>query len=156
VDPVRHAFSVAVSTFHGNRMDVPRRLRPRGLFCSAQWKCESSLRDVGNCVAAPCSHRRQLYSTSDAARDDFLLCSGCSGNRVRVLRMGIRVRAFEGCRTPTPDGIDRLSSTVVRTKRDVVQSGQMIQHPDLATDVERSHTSVNMFEVEKPRAACEC
>ena len=51
-DAVRHALSVAVSTFHGNRMDVPRRLRPRRLFGSAQGQCESSFRDSGNPIAA--------------------------------------------------------------------------------------------------------
>ncbi len=39
-------------------------------------------------------------------------------------------RAFESCCTPAADGLDCLSSTAVRTKRDVMQSGQMIQCPD--------------------------
>jgi hypothetical protein len=48
--------------------------------------------------------------------------------------MEIRVRAFESCCTPASDGLDRLSSAVVRTKRDVMQSGKMTQSPDLLVD----------------------
>jgi heme o synthase len=47
------------------------------------------------------------------------------GTGFHVLRMGIRIRAFESCCTPAADGLDCLSSTVVRIKRDVMQSGQM-------------------------------
>ena len=127
-------FSVAVSTFHGNRMDVPRRLRPRRLFGSAQGQCESSFRDFGDSIAAPCSRRYQHHAISDTARGDFLLCSGSSGNRIHVLRMEIRIRAFESCCTPAADGFDCLSSTAVRTKRDAMQSGQMIPYSNLPAD----------------------
>ena len=145
-------FFVAVSTFHGNRMDVPRRLRPRRLFDSAEGQGESSFRDFGNSIAAPCSRRHQHHAISDTARGDFSLGSGSSGNRIHVLRMGIRVRAFESCCTPTAHGLDCLSSTVVRTNRDVMQSGQMIQCPTTPADFERSDRSAMMFEMEKPRA----
>ena len=132
VAALRHPLPVAVSTFHGNRMDVPRRLRPRRLLDSAEGQRESSFRDFRNSVAARCSRRNQPYAISDAPRDDFSLCRGSSGNRIHVLRMEIRVRAFESCRTPSADGLDCLSSTVVRTERDVMQSGQMIQRSHLA------------------------
>jgi hypothetical protein len=48
--------------------------------------------------------------------------------------MGIRIKAFENCCTPAADRLDSLSSIVVRTKRDLMQSGQMIQWPDLLVD----------------------
>jgi hypothetical protein len=47
-------------------------------------------------------------------------------SKLTILRMRIRVRAFESCSTSATDGLDRLSSTVLRTKRDVMHSGQMI------------------------------
>ena len=133
-DAVRHALPVAISTFHGNRMDVPRRLRPRGLSGSAQGQCEGSFRDCANSIAAPCSRRNQHHAISNTACGDFLLCSGSSGNRIHVLRMGIRVPAFESCRTPAPDSLDRLSSTAVRAKRDLMQSGRMIQYSNLLAE----------------------
>jgi hypothetical protein len=67
-------------------------------------------------------------------------------------RMGIRIRAFGSCCTPAADGLHCLSSTVVRAKRDVMQSRQMIQYTDIAADFERSDTSANMFEMDQPRA----
>jgi len=39
--------------------------------------------------------------------------------------------------TPPANGLDSLSSSVVRTKRDVMQSGQMIQYADVATDFDK-------------------
>jgi hypothetical protein len=130
-DTVRHALSVAISTFHGNRMDVPRRLRPRRLFGSTEGQCENSFRDCGNAVAAPCSRRHQHHAITDTVRGDFLLCSGSSRSRIRLLRSAIRIRAFKNCCAPTAHGLDCLSSSVVRAKRDVLRSGQMIQIPDL-------------------------
>jgi hypothetical protein len=73
----------------------------------------------------------QHHAISDTARGDFLLCSGSPGNRIHVLRMEIRVRAFESCCAPAADGLDCLSSAVIRTKRGVMQSGQVIQCPFL-------------------------
>jgi UbiA prenyltransferase family len=77
---------------------------------------------VENSIAAVCPRRYQHCAISDTARGDFPLFSGSSGNRIRILRMGIRVRAFENCCTLPVSGLDRLSSTAVWTKRDVVQS----------------------------------
>jgi hypothetical protein len=77
---------------------------------------------------------------------------GARSGGAHVLWMGIRIRAFESCCTSAADRLDCLSFSVVRTKRDVVQSGQMIQCPDLPADFERWDKSVNMFEVEKRRA----
>jgi hypothetical protein len=74
----------------------------------------------------------------------------CGG--AHVVRMGIRIRAFESCCTSAADRLDSPSFSVVLTKRDVVQSGQMVQCPDLAAHFERWDKSVNMFEVETPRA----
>ncbi len=139
-DAVRHALFVAVSTFHGNRMDVPRRLRPRRLFGSAQGQCESSFRDFGNSIAAPCSGRYQHHAISDTPRGHFLLCGGSSGIRIHILRMGIRARTFESCCTPAAVGLDCLSSTAVRTKRNIMQSGQMIPWPDLPADSNKEST----------------
>jgi hypothetical protein len=139
-NPLRHALPVAVSALHGNRMDVPRRLRPRGLSGSAEGQCESTLRDFRNSTAAPCSRGPQHHAIANTARGGLLLCSGSSGNRIHILRMGIRVRAFERCCTPAAHGVDCLSSTVVRTKRDVLQSGQMIRCPDVPADSNKEAT----------------
>jgi hypothetical protein len=101
----------------------------------APGQCESSFRDAGNAIAALCSRGHQHHAISDTARGDFSLCSSSSGNRVHVFRMGIRIRASENCCTPAADRLDSLSSIAARTKRDLVQSGQMIQWPDLLIDL---------------------
>jgi hypothetical protein len=125
------AFSLAVSTLYGYRLDVPRGLRPSRLLGSAQKQGEGSFRDAGNSVPAPCARRCKHHAISDTARDDLLLCNGTAGNRIHVLRMEIRIRAFKSRCAPAADGLDCLSSAAVWTKRDVMQSGKMIDTPHL-------------------------
>jgi hypothetical protein len=139
--------------YMANCVDVPRRLRSRRLFGSAEGQCDGSVHDVGNSVAAACSRGHHHHAMSDTARGYFLLCSGSSGNGIHVLRMEIRVRAFESCRTSAADGLEPLSTAVVRSKRDVMHSGQMIQYSDLPADFETSDTSAMMFDMKKPRAS---
>jgi hypothetical protein len=104
-------------------------------------------------LLAACSRGHHHHAMSDTARGYFLLCSGSSGNGIHVLRMEIRVRAFESCRTSAADGLEPLSTAVVRSKRDVMHSGQMIQYSDLPADFETSDTSAMMFHMKKPRAS---
>src|SRR6266404_6647963 len=126
MDAVRGALSVAVPAFHGNRMDVPRGLRPSKLLGLAQGQGASSFRDSGNLLAAACSCRHQHGAISDTARCHFLLrqCTARSG--VPVLWVEIRAATVEVGRTPTAGGVDSLSSIVVRAKRDIVQSDQKL------------------------------
>src|SRR5882724_8571347 len=126
MDAVRDPLPVAIPPFHGNRVDVPRRLRPSRLSGLAQRQCENSFRDAGNPVAPAGSSCNQHRAISDKARFHFLLRRSTAESRVPVLWVGIRTAAVAGCRTPTTRGIDSLSSVVVHTKRDVVQSGQKL------------------------------
>src|SRR5579864_7273340 len=119
-------FLWAVPTFHGNCMDVPRRLRPSRLFGSPQGENEGSFRHFGNRFAADCACRMQHRAISDAARRHFLLRRSTTESRVPVLRGGIRASAIAGGRSPTAGGVHSLSSIVVRTKRDTVQSRQIL------------------------------
>src|SRR5258708_33645481 len=126
MDAVRGALSLAVPTFHGNRMDVPRRLRPSRLHGFAQGQGASSFRDSGNLLAAACCCRHQHGATSDTARCHFLLRQCTAGSGVPVLWIEIRAATVEVGRTPTARGVDNLSSVVVRTKRDTVQSSRNV------------------------------
>ena len=65
-------------------------------------------------------------------RTIFSRCSGTAGNRIHVLRMEVRVRAFQSRCTPAASGLDCLSSAGIRTERDVVQSSEMIHARDQA------------------------
>src|SRR5882724_3362159 len=123
---VRDPLPVAVPAFHGNRMDVPRRLRPGRLLGLAQGQGESSFRDAGNPVAAACCCRHQHRAISGAARCHFLLRQRTVGSRVFVLWIGIRASAVADGRTPIARGVDSLPSIVFRTKRDAVQSEQKL------------------------------
>ena len=58
----------------------------------------------------------------------FLLRWSIVGSRVPVLWVGICTAAVANGRTATPRGVDSLSSVVVRTKRDTLQSGQNVVH----------------------------
>jgi hypothetical protein len=91
------------------------------------------------------------WSGPRMARADLSLRSVFTRNRIPLPRMEIR-RAFESCCTPAAEGFDCLCSAVQRTKRDLMQSSQMIQYSDLPADFEGSDRSGNMFEVGKPRA----
>jgi hypothetical protein len=73
MDAVRDPLPVAVSSFHGNRMDVPRRLRPGRLSGFAQGRSESSFSGAPNLFAAACSCRYQHGAISDSARCHLLL-----------------------------------------------------------------------------------
>src|SRR5579864_1793767 len=126
MDTLRHRIPLAVPTFHGNCMDVPRRLRPSRLLGSPQGENESSFRHFGNRFAADCACRMQHRAISDAARRHFLLRRSTTESRVPVLRGGIRASAIAGGRSPTAGGVHSLSSIVVRTKRDTVQSRQIL------------------------------
>src|SRR6266853_906636 len=128
MDAVRDPLPVAVPAFHGNRVDVPRRLRPSGLLGLAQGQCESSFRDAGNPVAPAGSGRNLHRAISDAARCHVLLRRSTAEFRVSVLWVGIRASAVAGSGTPTARGVDSLSSVVVRTKRDTVQSRREVIH----------------------------
>src|ERR1700693_4637031 len=128
MDAVRDPLPLAVPAFHGNRMDVPRRLRPVRLFGSAQGECESSFRDSGNPVAPAGAGRHQHRAISDTPRCHVLLRRSTAGSRIPVRWVGIRASAFAGGRTPTARGVDSLSSVIVRTKRDTMQSSQNAIH----------------------------
>ena len=138
MDAVRDPLPVAVPAFHGDRMDVPRGLRPSRLFGLAQRQCENSFRDAGNPVAAACSCRHQHGATSDTPRCHFLLRRRTAESGVPVLWVGICAATVEVGRPPTARGVDSLSSVVVRTKRDTMQSGQnviYVQTPGQAISV---------------------
>src|SRR5882672_5189143 len=126
MDAIRDPLPVAVPAFHGDRMDVPRRLRPSGLPGPAQGQCESSIHDTGNLVAPACPCHRQHGAIPGPARCHVLLRGGPPESRVPVLWVGIRTAAITGDCTATSRGVDTLSSIVARTKRDVVQSGQKL------------------------------
>jgi hypothetical protein len=145
LDTLRHAVSLAVSTFHGNRMDVPRRLRPRGLSGSAQGQYQSSFRDLGNSIATCCSSRHQCHAISGPVPSDFLLCSHASRRRIRVLRLEICVRAIAGHCTPAAESLDYLSSIAVRLKRDIMQSRAMLTIHLPADRTRRPRMSVSRF-----------
>src|SRR6266481_2514597 len=123
MDAVRHPLPVAVPAFHGNRMDVPRGLRPSRLSGLAEGQGASSFRNAGNLVATGCSCRHQHGAISDTARCHVLLRRSTAESRVPVLWVRIGTAAVAGGRTPPARGVDSLSSVVVRTKRDTVQSG---------------------------------
>src|SRR2546427_11402787 len=101
MDAVRGALSVAVSAFHGNRMDVPRGLRPSRLLGLAQGQGTSSFRNAGNLVAAACSCRHQHAAISDRARCHLLLRRSTVGSGVPVLWVELRASAVAGDRTAT-------------------------------------------------------
>ena|SRR2546426_12605739 len=124
MDAVRDPLPVAVPAFHGNRMDVPRGLRPSRLLGLAQRQRENSVRDGGNPVAPAGPGRNQHRAISDTERCHFLLGRSTAESWVPVLWVEIRVSAVTGSRTPTARGIDSLPSVVVRTMGDTVQSGQ--------------------------------
>ena len=126
MDAVRDPLPLAVPPFHGNRMDVPRRLRPSRLLGFAQGQSENSFHGAGNPVAAADSGRNQLRAISDTARCYFLLRERTAGSGVPVLWIEIRTATVEVGRTPTARGVDSLSSVVVRTGRDTVQSGRNV------------------------------
>src|SRR6266850_2535778 len=126
MDAVRDPLPVAVPAFHGNRMDVPRGLRPSRLLGLAQGQGESTFCNAGNLLAAACSCRHQHVAISDTARCHFLLRQCTAGSGVPVLWVEIRAATVEVGRTPTARGVDSLSSVVVRTKRDTMQSSQNV------------------------------
>src|ERR1700756_2927356 len=100
MDTLRHRFPLAVPTFHGNRMDVPRRLRPSRLLGLAERQDENYFSDAANVAASPGSSRNDYGATSDAPRGHFLLCWIAAGSRVPVLRGRICSSAVAGGRTP--------------------------------------------------------
>src|SRR5882762_3729133 len=102
MDAVRDPLPMAVPAFHGNRMDVPRRLRPSRLLGFAQ------------------GHGASSYT----ARCHFLLRQCTAGSGVPVLWVEIRTATVEVGRTPTARGVDSLSPVVVRTSRNTMQSRQ--------------------------------
>src|ERR1700745_63547 len=108
MDTLRHRFPLAVPTFHGNRMDVPRRLRPSRLLGLAERQDENSFSDAANVAASPGSGHNEHGATSNAARGHFFLCRIAAGSRVPVLRGGIRSPAVAGGRTPIARVVDSL------------------------------------------------
>src|SRR5882757_6125778 len=126
MDAVRDRLPVAVPAFHGNRMDVPRGLRPSRLLGLAQGQGESTFCNAGNLVATACSCRHQHGAISDTARRHFLLRQRTAGSGVPVLWVEIRAATVEVVRTPTARGVDSLSSVVVRPKRKTMQSSQNV------------------------------
>src|SRR6266403_2047711 len=128
MDAVRDPLPLAVPAFHGNRMDVPRGLRPSRLLGLAQGQGQSSFRNAGNPLAPGGSGRNHHRATSDTPRCHFLLRRSTAESGVPVLWVGICAATVEVGRTPTACGVDSLSSVVVRTKRNTVQSGQNVIH----------------------------
>src|SRR5712671_2215293 len=128
MDALRDPLPVAVPAFHGNRMDVPRGLRPSRLLGLAQGQGESSFHDAGNPLATCGTGRNHHRATSDTPRCHFLLRRSTAESRVPVLWVGIRAATVEVGRPPTARGVDSLSSVLVGTKRDTVQSGQNVIH----------------------------
>src|SRR5258706_2799334 len=138
MDAVRGTLSVAVPAFHGNRVDVPRGLRRSGLLGLAQGQAESSFHDAGNPLAPGGSGRNHHRATSDTPRCRFLLRRSTAESGVPVLWVGIRGATVEVGRPPTARGVDSLSSVVVRTKRDTMQSSRnviRVQTPGQAISV---------------------
>jgi hypothetical protein len=112
-------------------MDVSRGLRPSGLLGPAQGQGESAFRGCGNNIAPAGSDRNQHPAISDTAHCHFLLRRRTTGSGVSVLWLGIRAATVEGGRTPATRRVDNLSSVVVRTKRDTVQSRQKLIRVDI-------------------------
>src|SRR5882724_4028272 len=125
---VRDPLPLAVPAFHGNRMDVQRGLRPSRLLGLAQGQGQSSFRNAGNPLAPGGSGRNHHRATSDTPCCHFLLRRSTAESGVPVLWVGIRAATVEAGRPPTACGVDNLSSVVVRTKRDTMQSSQSVIH----------------------------
>src|SRR5712671_5623978 len=116
MDALRDPLPVAVPAFHGNRMDVPRGLRPSRLLGLAQGQGESSFRNAGNPVAPGGSDRNHHRATSDTLRCHFLLRQCTAGSGVPVFWVEIRAATVKVGRTPIARGVDSLSPVVVRTR----------------------------------------
>ena len=128
MDAVRDPLPLAVPAFHGNRVDVPRGLRPSRLLGLAQGQGKSSFRNAGNPLAPGGPGRSHHRSTSDTPRCHFLLRRNIAESGVPVLWVGICAATVEVGRPPTAWGVDSLSSVVVRTKRDTMKSSQNVIH----------------------------
>jgi hypothetical protein len=122
-DTLSQRFTLAVPTFHGNRMDVPRRLRPRRLSGPAQRQCENSVRDAGDSVAPASASHNQHRANSDTTRCHFLQRRSSAEPRFPVLWIEIRAATVKFNRTPIARRVSSLPSVVVRFERDTVQSG---------------------------------
>jgi hypothetical protein len=81
---------VAVPSFHGDCMDVPRGLRPGWLLGIASWKGESPGCDSTNHIAAACFSRNQRRAISDTVRSRLLLRSNTAGARLPLVWPQIR------------------------------------------------------------------
>src|SRR5580698_9853087 len=86
-----HPLPVAVPTFHGDRMDVSRRLRSRWLLCLAAWSGARSFCHATDCLAASSSDPVDSFAYLGAATKLSLLCGSFTPQfGIFILRIPIR------------------------------------------------------------------
>ena len=114
VDTLRHSVPVAVPAFHGNRVDVSRRLRSRGLLRAAPEAGERSSCGFANHAAPPGFASRQCAAGLSRPAQHFLLHRRFAPEfGVFLLRDTIRALQIQRSCAPTPFGIHHLSSIAI-------------------------------------------
>src|SRR6266481_2703628 len=113
---LRPALSVAVSSFHGYRVGVPRRLRSRGVLRAASGPGERQCSEPANHIAAPGFVPHWSPASLGRSAKHSLLLGGVAPEFGVFLSRGT-VRASQiqrGCAS-TPRRIDHLSAITIRS-----------------------------------------
>src|SRR6202051_4078418 len=115
VGPLRPALSVAIPSFHGDRMDVPRGLRSRRLLRVAARSGEGAVCKSTNRTAAPGSPPLEYPARLGTAVKHSLPRGSVAPQRgIPVLWVAIRASQIQCSCASTPFGLDHLSSITLR------------------------------------------
>jgi hypothetical protein len=114
LDAIRGSLLVAIPSLHGNRVDVPGRLRACWVLGSSTGRAEGALYVLAGLAGVACSDSSQLDPDHDWSRRSRLLCFGRHTQLVVfLLQCPPGISKIYACCASIAVGLNRLSATGV-------------------------------------------